>query len=258
MRSGGTTSTRRHAQQPAEAIPDDLIFYDFILAFFRFQAILYTKISIDELDDIRSYMFKLMHEYFGLIDKEVNKKDEINRVVHISLCMIFAAHATIADVLSDSKRHSSKSEEEAEERKAGETDMLEHVMRSTLPSMALSQIAELLGLILDRILSVPSPWLEGLTSIVTWLALHQNDSLLPTLYVQAPNLRKDMARVHQLIANHLAQQTKTGKLPEEEQIKLLELMGSTLLPEEYFFIGFLPLQSFVDKAKSISNGQKCP
>ena len=44
-------------------------------------------------------MFKLMHEYFGLIDKEINKKDEINRVVHISLCMIFAAHATIADVL---------------------------------------------------------------------------------------------------------------------------------------------------------------
>lgn len=31
-------------------------------------------------------------------------------------------------------------------------------------------------------------------------------------------------------------------------------MGSTLLPEEYFFIGFLPLQSFVDKAKSIGNG----
>ena len=50
-------------------MPDDLIFYDFILAFFRFQAILYTKISIDELEDIKVYMFKLMHEYFGLIDK---------------------------------------------------------------------------------------------------------------------------------------------------------------------------------------------
>jgi hypothetical protein len=84
--------------------------------------------------------------------------------------------------------------------------------------------------------------------------LHQNDSLLPALYNQAPNLRKDIARVHQLIATHLVQQSKAGKLPEEEQIKLLELMGSTLLPEEYFFIGFLPLQSFIDKAKSIGNG----
>ena len=66
-------------------------------------------------------MFKLMHEYFGLIDKQSNKKDDINKVVHITLCMIFIAHSSIADALHDKKKRK-PDEEEEEERKAGETD----------------------------------------------------------------------------------------------------------------------------------------
>lgn len=34
-------------------------------------------------------------------------------------------------------------------------------------------------------------------------------------------------------------------------------MGS-LLSEEHFYIGFLPLQSYVDQKKDVKNGVKCP
>lgn len=44
---------------------EEVVFYDFILSFFRFQGILYSKIGIDELDDIKTYMFKLMQDYFA-------------------------------------------------------------------------------------------------------------------------------------------------------------------------------------------------
>jgi hypothetical protein len=35
-------------------------------------------------------------------------------------------------------------------------------------------------------------------------------------------------------------------------------MGASLLPEEFFFIGFLPLQSYIDTKKEVKNGVKCP
>lgn len=35
-------------------------------------------------------------------------------------------------------------------------------------------------------------------------------------------------------------------------------MGNTLLSEEVNFVGFLPLQTYIDKQKTISNGVKCP
>jgi hypothetical protein len=35
-------------------------------------------------------------------------------------------------------------------------------------------------------------------------------------------------------------------------------MGSSLLPEEFFFIGFLPLQSYIDTKKEVKSGVKCP
>jgi len=74
------------------------------LGFFRFQGILYTKIGIDELDDLKTYLFKMMHEYFTLIDKETSKREEINKVIHLSLCMIFVAHATIAEAIKDNEK----------------------------------------------------------------------------------------------------------------------------------------------------------
>jgi hypothetical protein len=35
-------------------------------------------------------------------------------------------------------------------------------------------------------------------------------------------------------------------------------MGTTMIPEEFYFVGFLPLQSFIDLKKSIGSGMKCP
>lgn len=35
-------------------------------------------------------------------------------------------------------------------------------------------------------------------------------------------------------------------------------MGNSLLPEEIYYIGFLPLQSYIDNKKQIKNGVKCP
>lgn len=34
-------------------------------------------------------------------------------------------------------------------------------------------------------------------------------------------------------------------------------MGNSFLPEEYYFIGFLPLQTYIDTKKTIKNAQKC-
>jgi hypothetical protein len=52
---------------------------------------------------------KLLNEYFISIDKESNKNDEINKIIHISIIMIFIAHATIADTLKDLLKHQKQS-----------------------------------------------------------------------------------------------------------------------------------------------------
>jgi hypothetical protein len=43
------------------------------------------------------------------------------------------------------------------------------------------------------------------------------------------------------MVNNLSQQELKNIKDEDEQTKLLELVGNTLLPEENYFIGFLPL-----------------
>lgn len=53
-------------------------------------------------------MFKLMHEYFLQIDRESNKREEIYKVIHLSICMIFAAHATIAEAIKDIEKQERK------------------------------------------------------------------------------------------------------------------------------------------------------
>lgn len=35
-------------------------------------------------------------------------------------------------------------------------------------------------------------------------------------------------------------------------------MGNSLIPEESYFIGFLPLQSYIEQKKEIKHGLKCP
>ena len=49
-----------------------------------------------------------MHDYFGQIDKEANKREDINKLIHMSLCTIFIAHATIAESLKDLEKHNAK------------------------------------------------------------------------------------------------------------------------------------------------------
>ena len=71
----------------------------------------------------------------------------------------------------------------------------------TLPKMAVKQIAEMLGLIVDRISSLPSQWLEALTPMLTWLTLHKHDVLVSTILEQKPTLRNDLARVHKILSN---------------------------------------------------------
>ena len=39
---------------------------------------------------------------------------------------------------------------------------------------------------------------------------------------------------------------------------VVELMGCSLLSEEVNFVGFLPLQTYIETKKSIKNGIKCP
>jgi hypothetical protein len=43
-----------------------------------------------------------------------------------------------------------------------------------------------------------------------------------------------------MISMYCTKELKSYK-DEEEQAKLVSLMGSTLLPEELYFVGFLPL-----------------
>jgi len=64
MRGGGPSAYMRGIESSGPSNKEELIFYDFILAFYRFQGILYTKIGIDELEDLKSYLYKLMREYF--------------------------------------------------------------------------------------------------------------------------------------------------------------------------------------------------
>jgi hypothetical protein len=49
-----------------------------------------------------------MQDYFSLIDKETNKQEEINKIIHLALCMIFVAHATIAEAIKDHEKQEKK------------------------------------------------------------------------------------------------------------------------------------------------------
>ena len=45
-----------------------------------------------------------MQDYFSLIDRETNKREEINKIIHLELCIIFVAHATIAEAIKDHEK----------------------------------------------------------------------------------------------------------------------------------------------------------
>mmetsp|Transcript_7394 Transcript_7394/g.6657 ORF Transcript_7394/g.6657 Transcript_7394/m.6657 type:complete len:103 (-) Transcript_7394:498-806(-) len=75
----------------------DRHFYDFILAFFRVQTIIYTQIEIDELESLFQEQSKLLNEYFVFIDREASKEGEVSKIQYLSMCMIFMAHAAIVE-----------------------------------------------------------------------------------------------------------------------------------------------------------------
>lgn len=216
MRSGPGSSSKRLGAGASQQ-KEDLVFYDFILSFFRYQGILYTKIGIDELEDLKAYMFKLMQEYFSQIDREVSKKEDINKIIHLSLCMIFCAHATIAEAIKDVEKQTRKQRKRGdaeEERKSsgeesdGEPDQLAQALKLTLPQMAVSQITHMLTMVIDRISQIPNPWLEALVPLITWLTLHKGDSLIEAVFNNSPTLKKDLARVHKLLDNFCSQEFK--------------------------------------------------
>jgi hypothetical protein len=60
--------------------------------------------------------------YFASIEKEIEKSSEVSKVIYISLCMLFIAHAAIHE--------SSKSLNECE-------DLLSEVMKLPIPTTAL-------------------------------------------------------------------------------------------------------------------------
>lgn len=103
-------------------------------------------------------------------------------------------------------------------------------------------------LIIDRISQLPSPWLESLTPIITWLTLHKDDDLLIAFFDLNSTIKQDLSRIHKLLSNYVYLEMKQIK-DEEDQLKLTQMIGSTLLNEESYFIGFLPLQSYIDNKK---------
>lgn len=73
----------------------------FMLTLLRIQGILYTKIGIDEMDEIWTSLFTHLIHYLNDIEKQTNKLNEVQTMVHISFILIFIAHACISDASRD-------------------------------------------------------------------------------------------------------------------------------------------------------------
>ena len=80
---------------------EDGKFMPFMLNLLRVQGVLYSKIGIDELDDIWTSLFTYLIYYLNEIDKQSNKTNEIQRMQHIAFILIFIAHACISDASRD-------------------------------------------------------------------------------------------------------------------------------------------------------------
>ena len=176
------------------------------------------------------------------------------------MVLIFIAHATITD--AQSKAKSTK-----------QTLTLEQTFEHELPKTALTQIAEFMLVIIDRILEAPSEWQMCLTPLMLWLSVHIDDGLLKAVLSMNEQLQTELARLHELVAEHCkrAQLSLEGKgllvgearleLQEkqaERELYLLDLLGNTLLFEENHLIGFLPLRSYMENRKQLGSAKKCP
>jgi hypothetical protein len=108
---------------------------------------------------------------------------------------------------------------------------------------------------------VPSPWLTALTPLVLWLSLHREDKLAASMFKHSPVLKQELIRIHSLLEVFCvdSQQNKDKDQQADRQLALLELMGTTLIFEENFILGFLPLRSYFLNRKSPElSGKKSP
>lgn len=114
-----------------------------------------------------------------------------------------------------------------------------------------------------------------LSPLFVWLTLHIDDGLFRAIVDSNPQLVTGLARLHDLAASFLAQHSKPlnklaiptkpgdSRLDEHDrqadrELRLLELMGTTLLFEENHLVGFLPLRSYLENKKQLGAGKKCP
>jgi hypothetical protein len=121
---------------------------------------------------------------------------------------------------------------------------------------------------LDRVLEAPSVWLMSIFPILMWLNLHRDDGLVHFIFEQTPRLKEEFKRLYSLIEQFTTENRIGTYLPKAShkdaekhelmQLELVELMGSSLIFEENYLIGFLPLKSYFDQKKQINSGKKCP
>jgi hypothetical protein len=62
---------------------------------------LYTKIGVDELENIYNLQLIQLKSYINTIEKETNKVGETSKLQNVSFILIFIAHATISDVTKE-------------------------------------------------------------------------------------------------------------------------------------------------------------
>lgn len=92
------------------------------------------------------------------------------------------------------------------------------------------------------------------------MTLHLDDNLVRYMFKLQPILNQELSRLHQLVSHFINEQYLLQKLrdDEDQQMKILKLMGTTLIPEENQFNGFMPLKSYLINKKEIKTGMMCP
>ena len=65
---------------------------------------------------------------------------------------------------------------------------MEETFDEELPRMALTQIAEYILMIVDRILEAPSVWQMCLSPLILWLTLHIDDGLFKAILARNEHL----------------------------------------------------------------------
>ena len=138
--------------------------------------------------------------------------------------------------------------------------ILNAVFKTELPSYSLRQIGDYCLTLLDRIFKVPNDLIQAISPLILWFTLHIEDGLVQTMFDLVPDLLQELSRLHMIIQENIEEQYLTLKLKddEENQFKIVQLIGTTLLPEENMLVGFMPLKSYLENKKDIKTGIKCP